>query len=103
MTHSRTTRQAMARSLAEGFSAGESQGRVARGTRGAILRVDVRSPAIPTAQVRRPPLSGGRLVVHFSRLSRAAAAQSQVGRSSGQCRARLLQHAVEALARNEPG
>ena len=51
----------------------------------------------------RPRLSGGRLVLHLPRLSRAAAAEPQVGRPAGQCRARLLQHAVEAAARHEAG
>ena len=56
-----------------------------------------------SAQERRPRLSGGRLVLHFPRLSRAAAAHPQVRRAAGQCRARLLQHAVEAAARHEAG
>ena len=51
----------------------------------------------------RPRLPGRRLRLHFPRLSRAAAAHPQVGRAAGQCRARLLQHAVEAAARHEAG
>ena len=57
----------------------------------------------PAAEERRPRLPGRRLLLHFPRLSRAAAAQPQVGRAAGQCRARLLQHAVEADARHEAG
>ena len=51
----------------------------------------------------RPRLSGRRLGLHLPRLSRAAAAQPQIGRPAGQCRARFLQHAVEAAARHEAG
>ena len=46
----------------------------------------------------RPRLPGRRLGLHLPRLSRAAAADPQVGRPAGQRRARLLQHAVEAAA-----
>src|SRR5580698_5209694 len=49
----------------------------------------------------RPSLPGRRLRLHFPRLSRAAADQPQVGRAAAQCRVRLLQHAVEAVARDE--
>ena len=51
----------------------------------------------------RPRLPGRRLLLHFPRLSRAAAAQPQVRRAAGQRRARLLQHAVEAVARHARG
>src|SRR5262249_46193802 len=51
----------------------------------------------------RPRLPGRRLVLHFPRLSCAAAAQPQVRRTAAQCGARLLQHAVEAVARHEAG
>ena len=50
---------------------------------------------------RRPRLSGRRLRLHFPRLSRAAADQPQIRRAAAQCRVRLLQHAVEAVARHE--
>ena len=59
--------------------------------------------AIGRAEKGRPRLPGRRLGLHLPRLSRAAAAQPQVGRAAGQCRARLLQHAVEAAARHEAG
>ena len=51
----------------------------------------------------RPRLPGRRLLLHFPRLSRAAAAQPQIRRAAGQRRARLLQHAVEAAARHARG
>ena len=51
----------------------------------------------------RPCLSGRRFLLYFPRLSRAAAAEPQVRRAAGQCRARLLQHAVEAVARHAAG
>ena len=51
----------------------------------------------------RPRLPGRRLLLHFPRLSRAAAAEPQVRRAAGQRRARLLQHAVEAAARHARG
>ena len=60
-------------------------------------------PRLASRPARRPCLSGRRLVLHLPRLSRAAAAEPQVGRLAGQCRARLLQHAVEAAARHEAG
>ncbi len=55
------------------------------------------------AEEGRPSLPGRRLRLHFPRLSRAAAADPQIGRPAGQCRARLLQHAVEAPGRDEAG
>src|SRR3982751_4797902 len=58
---------------------------------------------LQTCPQGRPRLPGGRLVLHFPRLSRAAAPEPQVGRAAGECRARLLQHAVEADARHETG
>src|SRR5215469_18332936 len=57
----------------------------------------------PAVEKRRSPLPGRRLVLHFPRLSRAAADQPQVGRLAAQCRIRLLQYAVEASARHETG
>ena len=51
----------------------------------------------------RPCLSGRRFLLYFPRLSRAAAAEPQIRRAAGQCRARLLQHAVEAAARHAAG
>ncbi len=51
----------------------------------------------------RPRLSGRRFRLYFPRLSRAAAAEPQIRRVAGQCRARLLQHAVEAVARHAAG
>ena len=57
----------------------------------------------------RPPKKGDHVFLVdgssyiFRAYSRAAAAQPQVGRAAGQCRARLLQHAVEADARHEAG
>ena len=51
----------------------------------------------------RPCLSGRRFRLYFPRLSRAAAAEPQIRRAAGQCRARLLQHAVEAVARHAAG
>ncbi len=68
------------------------------GTRGAI-----RQPHRPSAEERRPCLPGRRLGLHLPRLSRAAAADPQVGRVADQRRARLLQHAVEAAQRHEAG
>ena len=59
--------------------------------------------AEPATEKGRPRLPGRRLVLHFPRLSRAAAADPQVGRAAGQRGARLLQHAVEAFARHEAG
>ena len=58
-------------------------------------------PGGAAAEKGRPPVPGGRLRLHLPRLSRAAAAHPQVGRPAGQCRARLLQHAVEAVGRDE--
>src|SRR5205085_2485550 len=52
---------------------------------------------------RRPRLSHRWLVLHLSRLSRSAAAKPQVGWVAGQCRTRVLQHAVEAVAEPEYG
>src|SRR6516162_9556302 len=57
----------------------------------------------PAVEKRRSPLPGRRLVLHFSRLSCAAADQPQVGRLTAQCRLRLLQYAVEAPAGYEIG
>ncbi len=51
----------------------------------------------------RSRLSGRRFRLYFPRLSRAAAAQSQIRRLAGQRRAGLLQHAVEAVARHAAG
>ncbi len=56
-----------------------------------------------TLEEGRPRFSGRRLRLYFSRLSRAAADQSQVRRFAAQCRIRLLQYAVEASARHEAG
>ena len=52
---------------------------------------------------RRPCLSGRRFLLYFPRLSRAAALEPQIRRAAGQCRARLLQHAVETVARDAAG
>ena len=74
--------------------------------RHASTEIQARAAASAPAAVRqerRPRLSGRRLGLHFPRLSRAAAAQPQVGRPAAQRRARLLQHAVEAVARHEAG
>ena len=51
----------------------------------------------------RPCFSGRRFLLYFPRLSRAAAAESQVRRIAGQRGARLLQYAVEAAARHATG
>jgi len=51
----------------------------------------------------RPCLSGRRFLLYFPRLPRAAAAEPQIRRAAGQRRARLLQHAVEAVARDATG
>ena len=49
----------------------------------------------------QPRLPRRRLGLHLPRLPRAAAADAAVGRAAGRCRARVLRHAVEALARDE--
>ena len=63
----------------------------------------VKARPVKAARQGRPRLSGRRFLLHFPRLSRAAAAEPQVRRAAGQCRARLLQHAVEAAARHAAG
>ena len=70
---------------------------------GRTCRFHAGEPGRAPAEEGRPSLPGGRLLLHFPRLSRAAAAHPQVRRPAGQRRARLLQHAVEALGRDEAG
>ncbi len=53
-----------------------------------------------SGRARRPRLSDRRLGLHLPRLSRAAAAHPPLGRAAGGRRARLLRHAVEAVARD---
>src|SRR5258708_21794100 len=63
-----------------------------------MIRRPPRSTLFPYTTLFRS-LSGRRFLLHFPRLSRAAALKPQIRRAAGQRRARLLQHAVEAVAR----